>query len=642
MPDNDNLTIHPYTIDRLCRSRIDPAHLTFQSIDSKESVFSRTLILLKGHSLPDFIYKPVKDYSSTLLTMVELKKQPDGNNEPEPKPPSKPPKPPKPPGPTVAPAGPASRAEPIIVSWDLFIMIKYRQDWESKGYGIGDLLYTTTLMPNEELTLEIKTWETSRTQQDVTDETDQRNVSDIKSTNSSSNETSQENMSKEHEYVDAKAGYSGFGFSAEVSAGYSSDVMNKHGEIAKKAEETSKQSTSEYRASHKVKLSLSRESGSETKTTRKIRNINQAHTLNASFYEVLQQFDVTMRPYDVTLLLLGAEPDLASRIIGDFTLGHLIRLSKSSAWIQDFIDFYGVSPIKLIRERWSQALYDGAGVKMDWMKDPLQIKPEDREEFRNTILQYVRPAPSWIEPDEKGALRWGYEILPGQELPLLKYIYSFHPYSVQQMEARVMEENKSIELASAYQKIFNRYTQLLVPEYSIELIQGEKELMVINSPSVTPLATTASTILFSGPFYNQPLETLHNFVEEWAIKNITGPLKQLQADLLENPDSQAKTWSATMPTQGVYSDVALGICSGAEDYYEIQRQFDLELKKLEVEKLKLANEKLKWENQLLQQGKSIETVIVQNKTDNTNLELDLTIGKVDLPTRVEITKTPDQ
>jgi hypothetical protein len=76
---------------------------------------------------------------------------------------------------------------------------------------------------------------------------------------------------------------------------------------------------------------------------------------------------------------------------------------------------------------------------------------------------------------------------------------------------------------------------------------------------------------------------------------------------LRDPEKIGKpfdNWKVTMPTHGVYADVALGICSGAEDYYEVQRQFDLEIKKLEIEKLKLEAEKLRLKNTLIEGGRA--------------------------------------
>src|SRR5262249_10928537 len=140
--------------------------------------------------------------------------------------------------------------------------------------------------------------------------TDVRNVSDIKSASSNTNEVTTGIETKTHESVDAKAGYSGFGFSASVEAQWSDDVNTMQKNFGKQTRENSQQATNEYRATRKVKLTVSREAGSESKTTRKIKNINQTHTLNMNYYEVLREYEVKLTLYDVPLLLLGGEPDL--------------------------------------------------------------------------------------------------------------------------------------------------------------------------------------------------------------------------------------------------------------------------------------------------------------------------------------------
>jgi hypothetical protein len=55
-------------------------------------------------------------------------------------------------------------------------------------------------------------------------------------------------------------------------------------------------------------------------------------------------------------------------------------------------------------------------------------------------------------------------------------------------------------------------------------------------------------------------------------------------------------WNASVPTHGIYAETMLGLCSGGEDYIEVNRQFDLELKKLDVEKSALDNERQRLRN----------------------------------------------
>jgi len=81
------------------------------------------------------------------------------------------------------------------------------------------------------------------------------------------------------------------------------------------------------------------------------------------------------------------------------------------------------------------------------------------------------------------------------------------------------------------------------------------------------------------------------------VDKIVGQLADVRR--AENPLS---SWKATVPTQGVYADLSLGVCSGAEDYYEIQRQLELEQKKAEIKRMKLENERLRLDNAARQAG----------------------------------------
>jgi hypothetical protein len=175
-------------------------------------------------------------------------------------------------------------------------------------------------------------------------------------------EVANRSESKEHEAVNAKAGYGGFGFSAQVDTDWSSDVDQMQSTTARRAQDRSEQTAQEFRSSHKVRRSVSREDGSE-------------------------------------------------------------------AWISDFIDRNGISPIKVLRQAWAKPLYDGALVAADFLAGGSEITSEQRELFRSTMLRFVRPSPGWIEPDEAGALRWGYEIFPTGETDALTFLYGFLPAS---------------------------------------------------------------------------------------------------------------------------------------------------------------------------------------------------------------------
>ncbi len=77
----------------------------------------------------------------------------------------------------------------------------------------------------------------------------------------------------------------------------------------------------------------------------------------------------------------------------------------------------------------------------------------------------------------------------------------------------------------------------------------------------------------------------------------------------------------TLPSSGMHADLSLGICSGAEDYFEAQRYFDLESKRLEIEKLQLEVERLKLQNHVIENGEP--TVTVSADEANTTVSIDI-------------------
>jgi hypothetical protein len=556
--------VKPYKIERTCVPAPDLEQLVLKKVDNKESVFTRMLVKLRNAGLP------TSQYGSEVFLPGTL-----GENS---------------------------------YPWDLFLTLKYRQDWRPSGYGLGDLVYAVSLLPNEELTLEVKTWETSKTQQDMTDATESRNVSDIKNTQSSAAETTDEEQKKEKTYVDGKAGYSGFGFSCSVAAGWSEDVATLNRDVSKRSQQDSQQATNEYKASRQVKMAISRESGSESKTTRKLKNINQFHALNVNYFQLLQEFTVGLQLYDVTMVILGKAPylDVPFYPLGlaaqQTTIQEMIRASKSAKDVDAFTTKFGISPILVLQQLWTQVLWEGALAT----RDPIQYpaKEEDRNAFRNRMLEFVRPGPGWVEPDNSGRLRWAYEIRSGKERDCLMYLYSFVPYDAPQAIA-----------------VLGNFGMAAEEAYRLVMARKPAETIRLDAPA---RPQRIDRILSVGPFQNLTVQAfLESKLPEW-VDNILQQFTGARQNIGPVPFEGEAAWKTTLPTQAVYADLSLGICSGGEDYYEVQRQFDLELKHAELAKLRMEVEKLTLENQLLQQGKT-PSVVIKNPTANTRINLDVAV-----------------
>lgn len=192
-----------------------------------------------------------------------------------------------------------------VFTYSLALLLRYRQNWVPKGYGLGEIIYSISLLPNEETTLEVKTWETGKTSTEAGDDIESRNVSDVSAEQSDVSEIVDEMKSKENFHADAKGDVSwGFG-SASASTGYASEAEDHHKATSGQQRKAAQKAVNERTQKRSLRMAASRETGREDKTTRKIKNINQTHTLNVNFYQLLKQFEVSLELYEVNLVLLG-------------------------------------------------------------------------------------------------------------------------------------------------------------------------------------------------------------------------------------------------------------------------------------------------------------------------------------------------
>jgi hypothetical protein len=295
------------------------------------------------------------------------------------------------------------------------------------------------------------------------------------------------------------------------------------------------------------------------------------------------------------------------------TLGRLIRYSQSPTWVGNFVDENGFSPIKLLYELWSEQLYLGAVPPAE--ASGAGINDQERSAFRDGVLQFVRPIDGWVASDEKGKIRWGYEVIDGREADLLEFLYPRLPNSPSEMASRIgktgLDRGTALDLAG---RRFAESSERSPVSRPVRLSGAMLTRRSVPRMEIPELDT--SKIATQGPFNGTPIATFRTAVSSF-VADITTKLADVRT--VQNP---VQTWVATLPTQGVYSDLSLGVCSGAEDYLEIQRQFDLETRKLEIEKLKCEIEKLKLENQRLQGGEP--SLVIQSDADQTSVNLNFT------------------
>lgn len=388
--------IQPWQFERKCNSTFDAKLLTISNIDRSEKIYIRNFYLFEE---------------------LEI--------------------------------APASNIDQPEWHWEFALLKEFCQAWKPSGYGLGDLIYTLSLLPGEELTLEVKTWQTDRRIEKESATIEERSLSDIKSNNSDSSEASNSVNTKEHIGVDARAGYSGFGGSVSVNTNWSEDVATSDSLMVKKNYQRMDQMTSELKATRQVKIEISRETGSESKTTRKIKNINQTRTLNALFFQVISEYQIQTTFNAVSLILLGAvahnpaqkwtydvdnkrylfEENLFywnknnnGALITDennrLSWLELIRRSSDIYWARDFELLYGLTPFEVIRRAWIAYMYTNCPKAAQ----DKNVVGDYQKAFVDKMLTFVRPTENWIEPGPNTEMRWAYEVIPGKEQDLLTFL----------------------------------------------------------------------------------------------------------------------------------------------------------------------------------------------------------------------------
>ena len=240
----------------------------------------------------------------------------------------------------------------------------------------------------------------------------------------------------------------------------------------------------------------------------------------------------------------------------------------------------------------------------------------DGDYFQMKVAPRVIPRPDAIQITNERIPRviYAYEIIPGfvngypQGLKeLLDYLFSYLSPHSPPPHMKALEIVKEVDFLKA------RETAI-------------KQIKPLQSAMLVPIVHYLSAIELD--HFGEAINSVNDRIVVDFL-SVTQQVGQVQTE-----------WKETIPTHGIYAETMLGLCSGCEDYYEIQRQFDLEQKKLEVEKLGLEIEKLKIMNQKSEQLPPGSKIVINNPPENSslNLNLDLDVTSTEDVTTVDFDK----
>jgi hypothetical protein len=192
----------------------------------------------------------------------------------------------------------AEAQPPPAVPPALYLVQRYRLATYARGFGLGDHLYSFTLFPDEEVEIEIKTWK-SQEQIDKTGSSifdGQSESAEATFEDAVQHETSQ--TAKRDEAFEAHVEASGeasWGFgSASMQAGAKTSTAESAEQFAKDVSSATQKVANKANRERKVEVTQSSEvkttQGEETRTKRKIRNVNKCNTLNFNYFQLVRKY----------------------------------------------------------------------------------------------------------------------------------------------------------------------------------------------------------------------------------------------------------------------------------------------------------------------------------------------------------------
>jgi hypothetical protein len=186
---------------------------------------------------------------------------------------------------------PRGTAKPWLVGQKL----EFGQEWRHEGFTLGELVSSLSLLPSEELSIEVSSYQ--RTRQEIQTEKDDTRRTELLNEQRNTDERSCTNQT---------AASNGWSVSATASVNYpvasASLSASAFGNSSEQAQDSRRQLTestartaSDVSSRRAVKITQTTEAGSESTTTRRLRNPNGCQTLTFNFFQVIKLYDVQLR-----------------------------------------------------------------------------------------------------------------------------------------------------------------------------------------------------------------------------------------------------------------------------------------------------------------------------------------------------------
>jgi hypothetical protein len=304
-------------------------------------------------------------------------------------------------------------AQVDLAPMQLALYLPFRQQWRLRGYNRGRLVNSFTLAPQEEQTIEVFKWDRLSRSMESTTTFESEETSESSSTRRDTRDVARD-IARQTGFETNSGGKVGFKVgvvNADLNAGFSAraGVNDAEKETRSAITEATSRSTGRVRTGRTLKVVETREQGQESRTTRKLRNPNNCHTLTVAFSEILANYEVdtAVRADQARLVVLVNSGSLQA--IENFTPA-VIRAHESSLRLalldRALEDGFDAARFLDARERACKILCEGC-----------DCEPEAGASQDSTQLNAVRAAAAAIAA--RLAAINGYTVLFPASVPLL-------------------------------------------------------------------------------------------------------------------------------------------------------------------------------------------------------------------------------
>lgn len=211
--------------------------------------------------------------------------------------------PPKPPEPPVV-----RKHEPPLLG----IYLPWKQSWNLLGYARGRLLQSLSLAPQEEVTIDLFTWDRMRRSLEQSSETETDQTFEQSLISKDVTDVVKELTHNSEFQIQADARATVTYPPVTVSVGASLKLDEKTADVSKKntnnLHESTTKATARVRTHRTSKISEAREIGRENRVTRRLKNQNLCYSVTYDYFEVVAGYDVKtefMRDEAIAVALLS-------------------------------------------------------------------------------------------------------------------------------------------------------------------------------------------------------------------------------------------------------------------------------------------------------------------------------------------------